>query len=106
MTIFAFSKTEVVKYIAMAQLCRSLLAFMTYVSYIKFNLGKIINNRIISIVSLGGLLAFHLVTYSWPFLPGKIKMYTEEGRVSCFGLYFNSRNFRSAKLQFHGDYWL
>uniref|UniRef100_A0A914XVC4 Major facilitator superfamily (MFS) profile domain-containing protein n=1 Tax=Panagrolaimus superbus TaxID=310955 RepID=A0A914XVC4_9BILA len=76
MTIFAFSKTQVVKYIAVAQLLRSMLAFITYASYIKFNLGKILNNRIITISALIGLLSFHLTSYSWPFLPGQIKMYT------------------------------
>jgi ceroid-lipofuscinosis MFS transporter 7 len=76
MTIFAFSKTQVVKYIAVAQLLRSLLAFITYASYIKLNLGKILNSRITSISSLCGLLLFHLTSYSWPFLPGQIKMFT------------------------------
>lgn len=84
MTIFAFSKTQVVKYIAVAQLLRSMLAFITYASYIKFNLGKILNNRIISISALCGLLLFHLTSYSWPFLPGQIKMYTNYGMFHHF----------------------
>lgn len=82
MTIFGFTKTETVRYTALAELFRAMMAFITYFSYIKFNLGKKLNSRKIAISALTGFLMFHLITYSWPFLPGQLLMYNNDGNLN------------------------
>uniref|UniRef100_A0A914HTK3 Major facilitator superfamily (MFS) profile domain-containing protein n=1 Tax=Globodera rostochiensis TaxID=31243 RepID=A0A914HTK3_GLORO len=72
MLMFMWSPQEVVFYESLAHIARGLLALLVYVLYIVFDLGKILNDRIICILSLVGLLLFHLVTFSWPFLPDNV----------------------------------
>ncbi|KAI3415685.1 hypothetical protein GPALN_005277 [Globodera pallida] len=72
MLMFMWSPQEVVFYESLAHIARGLLALLVYVLYIVFDLGKILNDRIICILSLVGLLLFHLITFSWPFLPDNV----------------------------------
>uniref|UniRef100_A0AC34F6S2 Uncharacterized protein n=1 Tax=Panagrolaimus sp. ES5 TaxID=591445 RepID=A0AC34F6S2_9BILA len=79
MTMFAWNAPQVVRYGAIANFCASILAFGIYAVYIKFNLGRIISSRKITMFSLFGLLILFLTTYSWPFLPGHLEVYNENG---------------------------
>ncbi|KAI6173267.1 hypothetical protein M3Y98_01063500 [Aphelenchoides besseyi] len=74
MTIFAFNKMEVVRYLAITHACLSAIAFCVYMSFVVFN----INFRRHVIVALFGLIVFHLVSFSWPFLSGHLKTYTNK----------------------------
>uniref|UniRef100_A0A183C9K1 MFS domain-containing protein n=1 Tax=Globodera pallida TaxID=36090 RepID=A0A183C9K1_GLOPA len=75
MLMFMWGPQEVVFYESLAHIARGLLALLVYVLYIVFDLGKILNDRIICILSLVGLLLFHLITFSWPFLPDNVNVY-------------------------------
>uniref|UniRef100_A0A914DXI8 Major facilitator superfamily (MFS) profile domain-containing protein n=1 Tax=Acrobeloides nanus TaxID=290746 RepID=A0A914DXI8_9BILA len=76
MSMFSFTKAEVVRYTAMAQAVMGFFAFSTYVLYIVFNLGRFVNQRLLSVAMLFFLILFHVLTYSWPFLPGHIQTFT------------------------------
>ncbi|KAI1711508.1 major facilitator superfamily domain-containing protein [Ditylenchus destructor] len=72
MMMFAWTPTEVVRYSSLAHAAKSLLAFAVYFAYIVFNLGKRMNERMVCLVSTFGMLAFHVFTYSYPFLPNTV----------------------------------
>uniref|UniRef100_A0A915D1K5 Major facilitator superfamily (MFS) profile domain-containing protein n=1 Tax=Ditylenchus dipsaci TaxID=166011 RepID=A0A915D1K5_9BILA len=67
MMMFAWDPAEVVRYSSLAHAGKGFLAFIVYFVYIVFNLGKKLNERMVCLVSLVGLLAFHAFTFSWPF---------------------------------------
>jgi hypothetical protein len=75
MALFAWSRHDVVEYIAAAQLMTSFLAFLTYLLFIVLNADRFINFRLCCIISLFGLAAFYLITLSWPFIPGNVLVY-------------------------------
>ena len=92
MTMFAWTGPEVVRNTSIARLCQSILSFMIYATYIKYNLGRKLNSRKMTMTALGGLILFHLLSYSWPFLPGHVKTFNNEGvyHVSpSFEMYYN-----------------
>uniref|UniRef100_A0A7E4ZVB1 MFS domain-containing protein n=1 Tax=Panagrellus redivivus TaxID=6233 RepID=A0A7E4ZVB1_PANRE len=75
MTMFAWDRPTVVRNVSVSQVLQALVAFAVYSSYVKFNLGRVLNSKNVLYVSITGLIVFHLVTYSWPFLPGKMVTY-------------------------------
>ncbi|KAH7728844.1 Protein Y53G8AR.7 a [Aphelenchoides avenae] len=82
MVMFSWTRKEAVEYISTAQGFMSFLAFLTYIVYIVFKLDRVLNFRVNCIISLIGLVVFHLLTFSWPFLPGKVQTYVEGDNVT------------------------
>jgi hypothetical protein len=94
MMMFMWTSTEVVTYESFAHTARGILTLIVYISYIVFNLGKRldfwslagffkcplpnylrVNERMVCLSALFFLLIFHLVTFSWPFLPNDVAKY-------------------------------
>ena len=46
-----------------------------------------VNDRLACFCSLVGLMVFHVVTYSWPFLPQKVHIYEGNGVVCILQTY-------------------
>ncbi|CAK5028793.1 unnamed protein product [Meloidogyne enterolobii] len=78
MVLFAWTRTESVKYFSAAQAIMSLLAFLIYVGFIMFRFDRFLHERCNVITSLFALLLFHILTYSYPFLPGHLTTYSSE----------------------------
>uniref|UniRef100_A0AC35GPL4 Uncharacterized protein n=1 Tax=Panagrolaimus sp. PS1159 TaxID=55785 RepID=A0AC35GPL4_9BILA len=78
MAVFALTNAETVKYTAFCEFIRCAVAFCIYFIYMKFDFSKKLNNRKVSIVAIFGLFLYHLVTYSYPFYHGKLKMYSND----------------------------
>uniref|UniRef100_A0A914NF51 Major facilitator superfamily (MFS) profile domain-containing protein n=1 Tax=Meloidogyne incognita TaxID=6306 RepID=A0A914NF51_MELIC len=78
MVLFAWTRTESVKYFSAAQAIMSLLAFLIYVGFIMFRFDRFLHERCNVIASLFALLLFHVLTYSYPFLPGHLTTYSSE----------------------------
>ncbi|KAL3072393.1 hypothetical protein niasHT_034077 [Heterodera trifolii] len=72
MLMFLWTPQEVAFYESLAHIARGLLSLLVYALYIVFDLGKILNDRLVCLFSLVGLLLFHLITFSWPFLPNDV----------------------------------
>uniref|UniRef100_A0A183C800 MFS domain-containing protein n=1 Tax=Globodera pallida TaxID=36090 RepID=A0A183C800_GLOPA len=72
MMMFLWTPEEVVFYESIAHSLRGIIALLVYIAYIAFDLGKRVNDRLCCLCSLGALLLFHLVTFSWPFLPENV----------------------------------
>ncbi|CAD5234076.1 unnamed protein product [Bursaphelenchus xylophilus] len=88
MAMFAWSRHEAVEYIAAAQVVMSFLAFLTYLAFIVFKPERFMSFRLGCLLSLVGLIIFHLLTISWPFLPGQIQTFhqsnlTETEQIGC-----------------------
>uniref|UniRef100_A0AC34GJH5 Uncharacterized protein n=1 Tax=Panagrolaimus sp. ES5 TaxID=591445 RepID=A0AC34GJH5_9BILA len=89
MMMFNFSETKAVTYTAAAQGCVGIFTFLTYFAYIGLKLETYISSRKACMLSLVMLIIFHLVTYSWPFIPGHVEMHNSssviaaELRVGC-----------------------
>ncbi|KAL3123270.1 hypothetical protein niasHT_006813 [Heterodera trifolii] len=75
MMMFGWSSTEVVTYESFAHSARGLLTLLVYAMYIFTDLGQRINERLTCLFSLFLLMAFHIVTYPWPFLPNYVTQY-------------------------------
>uniref|UniRef100_A0A1I7RWL3 MFS domain-containing protein n=1 Tax=Bursaphelenchus xylophilus TaxID=6326 RepID=A0A1I7RWL3_BURXY len=75
MTIFALTKKEAVTVVATSHAVLSTLAFLIYGSFVVFKMDKRVNYRKCCILGLCILLLFHIVTYSYPFLPGHLSTY-------------------------------
>uniref|UniRef100_A0A914Y5V2 Uncharacterized protein n=1 Tax=Panagrolaimus superbus TaxID=310955 RepID=A0A914Y5V2_9BILA len=73
MHMFAFSHTKAVKYMAGSQTAVSILTFFVYLVFTLNNL-KSINLRCICISSVKVMILFYLLTYSYPFYSGQIKI--------------------------------
>uniref|UniRef100_A0A914YCC2 Major facilitator superfamily (MFS) profile domain-containing protein n=1 Tax=Panagrolaimus superbus TaxID=310955 RepID=A0A914YCC2_9BILA len=78
MAVFGLTNAQTVKYTALSEFLRCFVAFLTYVIYMKYDFAKRLNSRRVSFLAIVGFLVYHLVTYSWSFLPGKLKMYSED----------------------------
>lgn len=91
MAVFNLTNAEVVKFTALSEFLRCFIAFLTYVIYMKYDFAKKLNSRKVSFMAIVGFLIYHLITYSWPFLPGKLNMYSNDGIN-------NSYNFHSLVL--------
>ncbi|KAI6204977.1 hypothetical protein M3Y94_00739800 [Aphelenchoides besseyi] len=78
MAMFSWNKQETVEYIAIAHGAVSLLTLLVNMAYFMFKMEKILDFRVQCIVGLFGLLAFHLISFSWPFLPNSLTTYSQE----------------------------
>ncbi|KAH7700746.1 Protein Y53G8AR.7 a, partial [Aphelenchoides avenae] len=77
MAMFAFSRSNVLQYVSLAQSIRSFLAFLVYIAYVTLKIEKRfkrLDYRINCVVSLGGIMLFYLITFSWPFVPGGVQI--------------------------------
>ncbi|CAD5230031.1 unnamed protein product [Bursaphelenchus okinawaensis] len=87
MAMFAWSRHDAVEYIAAAQGIMSFLAFLTYLAFIVFKPERFMSFRLGCFLSLIGLIVFHLLTISWPFLPGQVQTFhqnlTETEQIGC-----------------------
>lgn len=102
MMMFGWSKSESVLLMSIALGIVGLIFFAVYVSFISCNLAKRsvsdsailgfrIHFRCTLMASLVLLALFHLLTYSWPFLPG-------DAALPCkFIVRVNFKRFRSKK---------
>ncbi|GMR62617.1 hypothetical protein PMAYCL1PPCAC_32812, partial [Pristionchus mayeri] len=77
MTIFAWDRETSVFYNSLMHAAFSVVGFIIYSVNTIFNFGPRMNHRMSCIIGLLIIVAFHLLTYPWPFLSGKIK-YQEE----------------------------
>ncbi|KAI6213518.1 hypothetical protein M3Y94_00159800 [Aphelenchoides besseyi] len=74
MMYFTLTEATVVAYQAKAQGIVGALTFLTYLAYIFLKLERYIKLRIGCVIALMGLVLFHLITFSWPFLPNKVNI--------------------------------
>uniref|UniRef100_A0A914PHX8 Major facilitator superfamily (MFS) profile domain-containing protein n=1 Tax=Panagrolaimus davidi TaxID=227884 RepID=A0A914PHX8_9BILA len=79
MAIFNLTNAQVVKFTALSEFGRCLVAFIIYAMYMKFDFAKKLNSRKVSFYSLIGYLTYYLITYSWPFLTGRLHIYSNNG---------------------------
>uniref|UniRef100_A0A1I7ZCB8 MFS domain-containing protein n=1 Tax=Steinernema glaseri TaxID=37863 RepID=A0A1I7ZCB8_9BILA len=75
MQVFAFTKEQTVRTGSIAQGGMGFLSLCTYIVYIAGDLNRFIDYRVGNICSLLLFLAFHLITYPWPFLPQGLTSY-------------------------------
>ncbi|KAL3073169.1 hypothetical protein niasHT_035445 [Heterodera trifolii] len=75
MMMFMWDEKDVVYYESIAHAVRGVFAICNYGAYIFCDLGKKVNDRLCCLCSLFVLLFFHLVTFSWPFLPENVHSY-------------------------------
>ncbi|CAD5229691.1 unnamed protein product [Bursaphelenchus okinawaensis] len=75
MTMFALTKKEAVTTVATAHAFLSTFAFVIYAGFAAKKLDKYVNFRKMCIGGLLLLGLFHIITYSYPFLPGHLKTY-------------------------------
>ncbi|KAK0394103.1 hypothetical protein QR680_000566 [Steinernema hermaphroditum] len=83
MQVFAFSKADVVKFGSIAQGGMGFMSLCTYIAYIAGDLNRFIDYRICNICSLLLFLAFHLITYPWPFIPQGLKSFHNEDLINA-----------------------
>ncbi|KAI6205121.1 hypothetical protein M3Y94_00756600 [Aphelenchoides besseyi] len=79
MAIFAWSRHDVVEYIAISQAAMSGLALLIYFLFIVFKADRFLSFRLCCVLALGGLACFYLITFSYPFLPHSIKTFHHNG---------------------------
>uniref|UniRef100_A0AC35G7R1 Major facilitator superfamily (MFS) profile domain-containing protein n=1 Tax=Panagrolaimus sp. PS1159 TaxID=55785 RepID=A0AC35G7R1_9BILA len=89
MMMFGFSETKAVSFTAAAQGGVGILTFGVYLAYIFLKLENYVSSRKASFYSLIGLLLFHLLTYSWPFIPGNVPLQNSTTNVTNFGCNVN-----------------
>uniref|UniRef100_A0A0N4ZQA4 MFS domain-containing protein n=1 Tax=Parastrongyloides trichosuri TaxID=131310 RepID=A0A0N4ZQA4_PARTI len=70
--IFGWSKKESITILSIAQGILGFAAFGVYFMYIIFKLDRYINYRLNCIGGIVALLIFHIITFSYPFLPSVI----------------------------------
>uniref|UniRef100_A0A7E4VD77 MFS domain-containing protein n=1 Tax=Panagrellus redivivus TaxID=6233 RepID=A0A7E4VD77_PANRE len=75
MMMFNWPEEKAVTVTAAAQGAVGVFTFVTYVAYIFFKLENYISSRKACMFSLAALITFHIVTYSWPFIPGHVTMH-------------------------------
>uniref|UniRef100_A0A914CWT7 Major facilitator superfamily (MFS) profile domain-containing protein n=1 Tax=Acrobeloides nanus TaxID=290746 RepID=A0A914CWT7_9BILA len=75
MMMFAWTETKAVTFTAAAQGAVGVFTFLTYLMYILLKMDKYLNCRVSCMISLAALILFHLVTYSWPFIPGNVVLH-------------------------------
>uniref|UniRef100_A0AC35GH61 Uncharacterized protein n=1 Tax=Panagrolaimus sp. PS1159 TaxID=55785 RepID=A0AC35GH61_9BILA len=78
MAVFHLTNAETVKYTAFSEFIRCFIAFLVYFIYMKFNFAKKVNSRKVATLAIFGFLMYHLISYSYPFLPGHLKMYNND----------------------------
>ncbi|KAL6722509.1 hypothetical protein Aduo_017626 [Ancylostoma duodenale] len=72
MTMFGWNKQQTVQYNSLMHGGFGFIGFVIYAISVCFDIGKMINHRIGTCVGLCALVAFHLLTFPWWGLPGKI----------------------------------
>ncbi|KAL3082806.1 hypothetical protein niasHS_010608 [Heterodera schachtii] len=77
MMMFAWSEQIAVQVTAIAQSLVGAITFGTYILYISLKSKKELNCRLSCILSFVGLIIFHLITFSWPFLPTPVTTFNE-----------------------------
>ncbi|KAI1702611.1 major facilitator superfamily domain-containing protein [Ditylenchus destructor] len=80
--MFSWTHSQVIDFMATAQAIMSFLAFLTYIAFIAFRLDKIVNFRLNCMLSLFLLIVFHLLTYSYSFLPGQVKIFNNSDIIN------------------------
>ncbi|KAH7723927.1 Protein Y53G8AR.7 a [Aphelenchoides avenae] len=91
MMMFAWNDSTAVKYSAMAHMVLGGFSFTIYLGYIVFNIGKYTSHRLVCLLGLIGLVAFHLITFSWPFLPNHVATYNSTSTLDEAGCNVASR---------------
>ncbi|KAI6173127.1 Major facilitator superfamily domain-containing protein 8 [Aphelenchoides besseyi] len=77
-TVFSWTREQVVFRMGIAHSCLSFLALGINVLFVSFKMEKILNFRIACLSAVCGLIVFHLITFSWPFLGGSLTTYSQE----------------------------
>ncbi|KAI1705430.1 major facilitator superfamily domain-containing protein [Ditylenchus destructor] len=77
MMMFAWTEPRTVFYTSVAQGIIGLFTLGIYIIYITLRLERYLRPRESVIYALFILLLFHLITYSWPFIPGHVKIRRE-----------------------------
>ncbi|KAK6744524.1 hypothetical protein RB195_011318 [Necator americanus] len=70
--MFGLDKEQVLNYNAMMQGAVGVLTTVMFVVYVFTPYSKWISERLNCLGAMVALLLFHLITFSWPFLPGKL----------------------------------
>uniref|UniRef100_A0A914HGQ2 MIR domain-containing protein n=1 Tax=Globodera rostochiensis TaxID=31243 RepID=A0A914HGQ2_GLORO len=77
MMMFAWSEQKAVQVTSIAQSLVGAITFGIYILYISLKSKKELNCRLSCILSFIGLIVFHLITFSWPFLPTPVRTFNE-----------------------------
>ncbi|TKR73211.1 hypothetical protein L596_020549 [Steinernema carpocapsae] len=83
MQIFGLTNQDTVKYGSLAQGGQGFVALMTYVLFIAGDLNRFIEYRFGNMFALLLFLAFHLVTYAWPFIPDALTTYSNQDLLNA-----------------------
>uniref|UniRef100_A0A7E4ZZ76 G_PROTEIN_RECEP_F1_2 domain-containing protein n=1 Tax=Panagrellus redivivus TaxID=6233 RepID=A0A7E4ZZ76_PANRE len=88
MVMFALDRPTVIKYMSFAMAANCSISFVIYVLSAKFNIERKLSARTFAVVAFACFGGLYLVTFSWPFLPGKLVTYNstffdESERVGC-----------------------
>ncbi|KAI6192102.1 hypothetical protein M3Y97_00300100 [Aphelenchoides bicaudatus] len=78
MTIFAWTKSQAVSYISLSHVGVSLVELVMYVGFVLFKMDRFINLRLTCIVGFIGFGLYYVGTFSWPFVDGHLKTFTEQ----------------------------
>ncbi|CAD5230221.1 unnamed protein product [Bursaphelenchus okinawaensis] len=78
MTIFAWTKKEAVTYVAISYSFMSVVEFVAYALFVFAKLDRWLKLRFHCLCGFAGLIILHLITFSWPFLPGELVTYTNK----------------------------
>ncbi|KAH7700050.1 Protein F27D9.2, partial [Aphelenchoides avenae] len=72
MTMFGWSKAEAVTNTSIAQGVIGGLTLVTYVGYTYFKVDQRLSYRMSCLISIAAFVVFHVLTFSYPFLPGHV----------------------------------
>ncbi|CAD5233631.1 unnamed protein product [Bursaphelenchus xylophilus] len=78
MTIFAWTKKEAVTYVAISYSFMSVVEFLAYALFVFAKLDRWLRLRFHCLCGFAALIVLHLITFSWPFLPGELTTYTNK----------------------------
>ncbi|KAI1712955.1 major facilitator superfamily domain-containing protein [Ditylenchus destructor] len=91
--MFSWTSAMVVQKMASAETIMNVICLLTYAIYAVFRLEEILNFRLNCVIGLVAFLAFYLVTYSFPFLPGQVMIYSTSAVNSTDTVGCNIDNF-------------
>ncbi|KAK6766007.1 hypothetical protein RB195_025737 [Necator americanus] len=72
MTMFGWNKQQTVQYNSLMHGGFGFIGFVIYAISVYYDIGKMLNHRVCTCVGMLALLTFHLLTFPWWGLPGKI----------------------------------
>ncbi|CAD5226497.1 unnamed protein product [Bursaphelenchus okinawaensis] len=75
MMMFNLNEETAVKYMSMVQGIVGVMTMATYAAYIFLKLERWIPLRSGTVIALGGMALFHIITFAWPFLPSITPIY-------------------------------